>query len=139
MFRFLIKYKRQIFYGLILLIFLNIIRVGYFKKYNTYINIASYMDKSYPYDIEVRVDDKVLFKDIVDTIEYGFFGKLHPVQVNPGRHDIVVKSDKLNMADSTIFYSILFSHFYIEIWEDKTDNRRGIGIDKRYGRKIIFE
>ncbi len=134
-----VKRKRILIYGVIALLLLNIIRVGYISKYNTFINIANHLEDKTPYDIEVIVDNKVLIKDTVDTINYGYFGKLHHVQVNPGRHKIVVRSDKLDMADSTIFYSILFSHFYIEIWEDEYEARKGIGIDKRFGRKIIYE
>lgn len=139
MVRFITQYKKQILLGLSVLLILNFVRISYVKKYNTYINIASYLDSLTPYDINVLIDDKLFIQDEIDTIEYGFFGKIHPVKVFPGKHKIVIYSDKLNMVDSIDFYSVLYSHFYVEIGEDFLGEKVGISIDKRFGRKIIFE
>jgi hypothetical protein len=126
-------------YGTLIVLVFIIIRVGYFKEYNTFVNINNYLSDATPFDIEVQIDDRIVIVDLVDSLEYSFFGKTHPVRVNPGRHKIIVKSDKLKMIDSSIFYSIWYSHFYIEIGEDLLGETRGISIDKRFGRTIVFE
>ena len=113
--------------------------IGFFKDNNTFINISDFNGFDSPYDISVKIDNDVVIQDIVDTIDYSYFGKIHPTRITIGRHIIIVKSDSLNICDSLKFYSIFYTKFYIEINKDRPNNQPFISIDKRLGRKFIFE
>jgi hypothetical protein len=116
---------------------------GYFKKYNTYINIADYYESKTGYDVEVIIDNESLINDTIDTKEYSAFGKIHPVRINYGRHKMIVKSDSLNLKDSITFYTYSNSVIYIEIHNNLNDflydKPESIHITKFVGSTVVYE
>jgi hypothetical protein len=112
---------------------------GYFKKYNTYINIADYYEGITDYDVEVIIDNESLINDIVDPKEYSVFGKIHPIRINYGKHKMIVKSKELNLMDSTTFYTFSNSVIYIEINNKLYGNSKHILMTKIEGSTVIYE
>ena len=101
--------------------------------------ITDVTDEQTEFDIEVIIDNTTVIQEIVTADDYGYFGKIHNTQIKPGIHKMVVNSEKLSIADSINFFSILHSKFYIEIQDDILLNERIIMIDKQFGRTLVYE
>lgn len=131
--------RKRILFIIGLLTIVYFIWIGYLRKYNTFVVISDYVQDKNNYDVEIIIDNKSKIIDTVNLEEYSWPGKIHPIQVNSGIHKIIAKSNSLDMIDSSKFFSIGYSHFYIEFVKDTFDQSQHILIDKRFGRKIIFE
>ena len=135
----MIRYKKRIIILVGLLLVVYFIWIGYFRKVNTYVVISDDVQDKTNYDVEIIVDNRSIVTDTVNLEEYGWPGKIHPTKINPGIHKIIAKSNSLDMIDSSIFFSLGYTHFYIEFVKDTFDQSQHLLIDKRFGRKIILE
>ncbi len=131
--------RKRVLYLLGLFIIVYFIWVGYIRKYNTFVVVSDYAQDKDVYDVEIIIDNESKIIDTVNPEEYSWPGKIHPIKVNPGIHSIIAKSNSLDMIDSSTFFSLGYSHFYIEFVRDTFDQSHWIGIDKRFGRTIVFE
>jgi hypothetical protein len=131
--------KKKILYTLIVFFLVYAIWIGYLSGNNSVIWISNTLEDQTTFDIEVKIDNEIIIKEIVSTENYGDFGKIHDIQINPGTHKIIVKSEELKITDSINFFAILNSKFYIEIQEDLNSNERFFMIDKRFGKTLVYE
>lgn len=130
--------KKKILYIVIVLFIAYTIWIGYLSGNNSMILITDVTDEQTDFGIEVIIDDKTVIQEIVTADDYGYFGKIHDAQIKPGIHKMVVNSEKLNIADSINFFSILHSKFYVEI-DDYISSERIIMIDKQFGKTLVYE
>jgi len=130
---------RKLLLGFILIIFLWILWVGFFNRYNTYVNISDYPGLEKPYDITIVIDNKKIINDLIDTTRHSYYSNIYPIRINSGKHKICVRSEKLAISDSLIFFSMLYSKIYIEIIKNDNESKHYISIDKRFGKRFVFE
>lgn len=131
--------KKRLFCLLGVLLLFYFVWVGYFRKHNTYIAVSNFIQDVDIYDVEIIIDGESKIIDTVNTEAYSWPGKIHQVKVNAGFHKIIAKSNMLEMVDSSRYFSIGYSSFYVEFVRDSFNLSNHILIEKRFGKSLVFE